>query len=124
MAPPVIDLQHVSRTYRAGDTEVRALDDVSLRIDAGEFVAIVGASGSGKSTLMHLLGCLDSPTAGRYLFQGTDVAGLGETALARIRSDRIGFVFQSFNLLPRTSAVENVALPLFYAGAGAARHAE
>jgi len=124
MAEPVIDLQHVSRTYRAGDTEVRALDDVSLRIGAGEFVAIVGASGSGKSTLMHLLGCLDSPTAGRYLFQGTDVAGLGEPALARIRSDRIGFVFQSFNLLPRTSAVENVALPLFYAGAGAARHAE
>ncbi|WP_426663870.1 ABC transporter permease [Rhodanobacter aciditrophus] len=124
MAGPVIDLQHVSRTYRAGDTEVRALDDVSLRIDAGEFVAIIGASGSGKSTLMHLLGCLDSPTAGRYLFQGTDVAGLEEPALARIRSDRIGFVFQSFNLLPRTSAVENVALPLFYAGAGAARHAE
>ena len=124
MAEPVIDLQHVSRIYRAGDTEVRALDDVSLRIDAGEFVAIVGASGSGKSTLMHLLGCLDSPTAGRYLFQGTDVAGLDEPALARIRSDRIGFVFQSFNLLPRTSAVENVALPLFYAGAGAVRHAE
>jgi macrolide transport system ATP-binding/permease protein len=124
MAEPVIDLQHVSRIYRAGDTEVRALDDVSLRIDAGEFVAIVGASGSGKSTLMHLLGCLDSPTAGRYLFQGTDVAGLNEPALARIRSDRIGFVFQSFNLLPRTSAVENVALPLFYAGAGAVRHAE
>jgi macrolide transport system ATP-binding/permease protein len=124
MAEPVIDLQHVSRTYRAGDTEVRALDDVSLRIGAGEFVAIIGASGSGKSTLMHLLGCLDSPTAGRYLFQGTDVAGLEEPALARIRSDRIGFVFQSFNLLPRTSALENVALPLFYAGAGAARHAE
>ena len=124
MAEPVIDLQHVSRIYCAGDTEVRALDDVSLRIDAGEFVAIVGASGSGKSTLMHLLGCLDSPTAGRYLFQGTDVAGLDEPALARIRSDRIGFVFQSFNLLPRTSAVENVALPLFYAGAGAVRHAE
>ena len=124
MANAVIDLQHVSRIYRTGDTDVRALDEVSLRIDAGEFVAIVGASGSGKSTLMNLLGCLDSPSGGKYLFQGMDVAGLDEPALAQIRSDRIGFVFQSFNLLARTSAIENVALPLFYAGAGAARHAE
>lgn len=124
MTDPVIDLQHLSRIYYAGDMEVHALDDVSLRIDAGEFVAIVGASGSGKSTLMNVLGCLDSPSSGRYLFQGMDVAELGEPELAQIRSDRIGFVFQSFNLLPRTSAIENVALPLFYAGAGAARHAE
>ncbi|HUB90652.1 MAG TPA: ABC transporter permease, partial [Dyella sp.] len=124
MANAVIDLQHVSRIYRSGDTDVRALDEVSLRIDAGEFVAIVGASGSGKSTLMNLLGCLDSPTGGKYFFQGVDVAALDEPALAQIRSDRIGFVFQSFNLLARTSALENVALPLFYAGAGAARHAE
>ncbi|MFC5582753.1 ABC transporter permease [Rhodanobacter terrae] len=124
MAEPVITVQHVSRIYRAGDTEVRALDDISLNINRGEFIAIVGASGSGKSTLMNLLGCLDQPTRGRYLFEGVDVAGLDEPALAQIRGDRIGFVFQSFNLLPRTSALENVALPLFYAGAGAAKHAE
>ena len=123
-AESVIAVQHVSRIYRAGDTEVRALDDVSLNINRGEFIAIVGASGSGKSTLMNLLGCLDQPTCGRYLFEGVDVAGLDEPTLAQIRGDRIGFVFQSFNLLPRTSAIENVALPLFYAGAGAARHAE
>ena len=124
MAESVIAVQHVSRIYRTGDTEVRALDDISLNINRGEFIAIVGASGSGKSTLMNLLGCLDQPTGGRYLFEGVDVAGLAEPALAQIRGDRIGFVFQSFNLLPRTSAVENVALPLFYASAGAARHAE
>jgi len=124
MSESVIAVQHASRIYRAGDTEVRALDDISLNIDRGEFIAIVGASGSGKSTLMNLLGCLDQPNSGRYLFEGVDVAGLDEPALAQIRGDRIGFVFQSFNLLPRTSAVENVALPLFYAGAGSARHAE
>lgn len=124
MPASVIELRHLSRVYRAGDMEVHALDDISLTIGAGEFVAIVGASGSGKSTLMNVLGCLDNPSSGDYFFQGADIAGLDEPALAQIRSQRIGFVFQSFNLLPRTSAVENVALPLFYAGGGALRHAE
>jgi macrolide transport system ATP-binding/permease protein len=116
----VIDVRHLVRVYRSGDVEVRALDDVSLTIDRGEFVAIVGSSGSGKSTLMAILGCLDRPTSGQYLLEGVDVAGLSEPELARIRSKRIGFVFQTFNLLARTSAIENVALPLFYATAGPA----
>ena len=124
MAPPVIELKEVTRLYRLGDTEVRALDAVSLRVERGEFVAIVGASGSGKSTLMNVCGCLDRPTAGHYLFEGAELAHLSEPELARIRSERLGFVFQSFNLLARTSAIENVALPLFYAGAGPARRRE
>ncbi|HEX6613784.1 MAG TPA: ABC transporter permease [Rhodanobacteraceae bacterium] len=124
MTAPVVELRHIARTYRAGDTEVRALEDVSLRVEAGEFVAIIGASGSGKSTLMNVIGCLDRPTAGQHFFEGEEVARLGEPALAWIRSNRIGFVFQSFNLLPRTSAAENVALPLFYTGTGSARHGE
>jgi macrolide transport system ATP-binding/permease protein len=114
----VIDVRHVARTYRAGDIDVQALRDVSLTIDRGEFVAIIGSSGSGKSTLMAILGCLDRPTSGQYFFAGVDVAGLTEPELARIRSARIGFVFQTFNLLARTSALENVLLPLFYAGSG------
>ena len=118
MPPPVIEVVHVSRTYRVGDVDVRALDDVDLRVEAGEFLAIMGASGSGKSTLMAILGCLDRPDRGQYRFEGMDVAGLSEVALARIRSGRLGFVFQSFNLLARTSAIENVALPLFYAATG------
>ena len=116
MSHAVIEIADLGRTYRIGDVEVEALRDAALRIEYGEFVAIMGASGSGKSTLMNLLGCLDRPTEGRYLFEGVDVAELDETALAQIRSERIGFVFQSFNLLARTSAIENVALPLFYAG--------
>ena len=124
MARPVIELRGVTRLYRLGDTEVRALDAVSLTIERGEFVAIVGASGSGKSTLMNVCGCLDRPTQGQYLFEGTELADLSEPELARIRSERLGFVFQSFNLLARTSAIENVALPLFYAGAGPARRRE
>jgi len=118
MAEPIIRLEHIERIYRTGDVEVRALRDVSLTIEAGEFVAIMGASGSGKSTLMSVLGCLDRPTSGRYYFEGVDVAGLSEPERAALRSERLGFVFQSFNLLARTSALENVALPLFYAAAG------
>jgi macrolide transport system ATP-binding/permease protein len=118
MAEVVIKIEHVSRTYHVGDIDVHALRDVSLTVEHGEFIAIMGASGSGKSTLMSILGCLDRPTAGRYWFDGIDVARLAEPALAALRSERLGFVFQSFNLLPRTSAIENVALPLLYAMSG------
>jgi macrolide transport system ATP-binding/permease protein len=120
MAEPIIKLEHVTRTYHVGDVDVHALRDVSLKIDADEFVAIMGHSGSGKSTLMAVLGCLDRPTSGRYFFEGVDVAGLSEPDRASLRSERLGFVFQSFNLLARTSAIENVALPLFYAASGPA----
>jgi macrolide transport system ATP-binding/permease protein len=119
MADVVIQVDGIARTYRSGDVEVQALQGVSLTIERGEFVAIVGSSGSGKSTLMAILGCLDRPSAGRYFFDGIDVAGLSESELAAIRSSRIGFVFQTFNLLARTSALENVALPLFYSDAPA-----
>jgi macrolide transport system ATP-binding/permease protein len=116
MADVVISVSDLHKTYQLGDLEVRALRGVSLTIERGEFIAIMGASGSGKSTLMNIVGCLDRPTAGRYLLEGVDVASLSEPDLARIRSRRIGFVFQSFNLLSRTSALENVELPLFYSG--------
>ena len=120
MAEPIIRLEHVARTYHVGDVDVHALRDVTLTINAGEFVAIMGASGSGKSTLMAVLGCLDRPSSGSYFFEGADVANFGEPERARLRSERLGFVFQSFNLLSRTSALENVALPLFYAASGPA----
>ncbi len=124
MAPPLLQLDRVWKTYVMGDTQLHALRDVSLAIAPGEFTAIMGASGSGKSTLMNLLGCLDRPTGGRYLLDGQEVSRLSSDALAAIRNRTIGFVFQNFNLLTRTSAVENVELPLLYAGVPAAeRHA-
>jgi macrolide transport system ATP-binding/permease protein len=112
----VIEVRDLSKVYRIGDVEVHALGGVSLSIERGEFVAIMGASGSGKSTLMNILGCLDRPSSGRYMLEGMDVTEQGEPVLAQVRSRRIGFVFQNFNLLARTSAAENVALPLLYSG--------
>ncbi|MFT4888651.1 MAG: putative ABC transport system ATP-binding protein [Pseudohongiellaceae bacterium] len=110
----VISLQDVKKIYELGDNSVHALSGVSLDIEAGEFVTITGASGSGKSTMMHILGCLDRPTAGRYLLNGKDVSNLPKEELAAIRNKQIGFVFQGFNLLPRTTAAENVEVPLLY----------
>ena len=118
MSDAVIAIEDVTRTYHVGDIDVHALAGVNFTVERGEFVAIMGSSGSGKSTLMSILGCLDRPSTGRYLLDGIDVASLPEPDLARIRSERLGFVFQSFNLLSRTSAAENVALPLLYSDEG------
>ena len=111
----IIVLKDITKTYHMGDTAVHALNHVTLGIDSGEFVAIIGSSGSGKSTLMNIVGCLDRPTSGSYQSEGKEVATLDESALAAVRNAKLGFVFQNFNLLPRMSALQNVALPLVYA---------
>jgi putative ABC transport system ATP-binding protein len=117
---PVIRLNNASKTYELGDVRVHALRSVSLEIEHGDSVAVMGSSGSGKSTLMHILGCLDAPTSGRYEIDGTDVSAMDEDDLSDLRSRKIGFVFQSFNLVARTPALANVELPLAYAGLGRA----
>lgn len=113
---PLIELRNISKLYGEGENRVSALEDVSLAVNRGEFVAVAGASGSGKSTLMNLLGCLDVQTAGDYLLDGMPVKELGEKKLSRIRNREIGFIFQSFNLIPALTAKENVELPLMYRG--------
>ena len=111
---PVIKLEDIQRTYQTGEVEVKAVRGVSLQIQAGEFVALMGASGSGKSTMMNTIGCLDRPTGGKYFLDGVDVSQLDRDELADIRNQKIGFIFQGFNLLSRTSALENVELPMLY----------
>jgi len=112
----VIEIENVTKVYQMGDVQVHALNGVTLKIERGEMVAIIGPSGSGKSTLMNIIGCLDTPTAGKYILDGVDVSELSDDEQAAIRNKRIGFVFQSFNLLPRTTALDNVELPMVYAG--------
>jgi putative ABC transport system ATP-binding protein len=122
---PVVQLQAITKTYTSGEVEVRAIAGIDIQIARGEFVAIMGASGSGKSTLMNILGCLDRPTTGEYLLDGVSVGGLDKRRLASLRNHKIGFVFQGFNLLARTSALENVELPMLYSeqiSAARARH--
>ncbi len=120
----VIDIQQIRKVYRVGEVDVTALDDVSLGVARGDFVAIMGASGSGKSTLLNILGCLDRPSSGSYRLDGIEVSGMGPDQLANVRSRKLGFIFQNFNLLSRTSALENVELPLLYGNpiGHAARH--
>jgi putative ABC transport system ATP-binding protein len=121
---PVIELTQVTKTYGAGDTVVHAVAGVDLVVERGDYVAVMGASGSGKSTLMNIIGCLDAPTRGRYRLDGVDVRRRDEATLSRIRNRKIGFIFQNFNLIPRTSALRNVELPLAYAGSGSADRRE
>src|SRR5438309_4722551 len=117
----LIELRNVSKIYVLGGEEIRALDDVSLDIDGGEFISIIGPSGSGKSTLMHIVGCLDSPTEGTIQLDGTEIQGASARELAGIRNRKIGFVFQFFNLLPKLSVLQNVELPMIYSGVPAAK---
>src|SRR6185312_9501794 len=112
----LIELRNVSKVYHLGGEEIRALDDVSLDFNAGEFISIIGPSGSGKSTLMHIVGCLDSPSHGTIKLDGTEIQGATARELARIRNKKIGFVFQFFNLLPKLSLLQNVELPMIYSG--------
>ncbi len=114
----MVELESITKVYKAGRAEVPALRGISCRIESGEMVAIMGPSGSGKSTLMNIIGCLDKPTSGQYRLEGVEVNKLGDNKLAEIRNKKIGFVFQSFNLLPRTTALANVELPLIYSGSG------
>jgi len=120
----IIETNHISRVYHMGTNVVKALQDISITIDRGEYVAFMGPSGSGKSTLMNIIGCLDTPTSGSYVLNGHLVSDMTENELAEIRNKEIGFVFQTFNLLPRASALENVALPLIYAGYGKSEREE
>jgi putative ABC transport system ATP-binding protein len=120
----IINLENITKVYQVGSEEVHALDGVSLKIDRNEYVAIMGPSGSGKSTLMNILGCLDTPTEGKYDLKETDVSGMSDNELAEVRNREIGFVFQTFNLLPRATSFHNVELPLIYAGIGSARRRE
>jgi putative ABC transport system ATP-binding protein len=116
MASPVIEIKGIGKTYRIGEVVVNALREVDLNINKGEYVALMGPSGSGKSTLMNILGCLDTPSRGKYFLNGTDVSNMTDNALAEIRNKEIGFIFQTFNLLARNTSIDNVALPLVYAG--------
>jgi len=114
----MIELENITKVYKMGETEVVALNGVDLRIEQGEMISIIGSSGSGKSTLMNIMGCLDKPTSGQYRLEEIEVSKLSDNKLAEIRNKKIGFIFQSFNLLPRTTALDNVELPLIYGGAG------
>jgi putative ABC transport system ATP-binding protein len=120
----LVELRNISKIYHLGGEEIRALDGISLDIDAGEFISIIGPSGSGKSTLMHLLGCLDSPTDGSMVLDGTTIHDAGQRALAKIRNEKIGFVFQFFNLLPKLNVLQNVELPMIYRGSPARERRE